>query len=677
VGVVKDGEPNDGSIEDEGLHVSAKRGSHLSIREKRFMITLAYHSSIRLLLSNGRTKSKGTPSLLAFLTLLVFLSHISSAQIFSDVNVQVSDGVSLEATVTRPIGLPPSGGFPAIVLVPGLGGKKDDMRLLSISMALYGYASLAYSVRGQGNSGGLSTISGDRERQDLFEVIQYLRNLRDINPNKLGVTGGSQGGIHSWMAAVYRMPGVKAVAPLIATPDFARALVPNGCIKYGLPRELTIGSVRYSGDRDRLRDFIIADQYDSVLAYVNVRDLARLVDSVQVPVLQGLGWADFLFPVNGGIGAREQLAARHLPIWSYFGTNGHGEEVNAEEAAFLLDRTVHWFDHWLKGFSLDQDSVPLVMYSDDRPDWPHHTTTTWPPQPSSTIRLYFTQNNLSLSPSSGNAAIPFSLSYDSSYLPATAWDDHYGGSSFVSAFTSSSTRFMFDVLESDMEITGIPSGRIFVQSDAPKFQAHVRFYDVMPVDTGYVWSLMSRSINGIRHNTPGETHEIAIEGTALSHIVPAGHRFGVEVTSLDMSGSNQAYTVPYFGSSHSHLLASPSSASYIELPLVGPLVVAVPKTPPALPERFALLQNYPNPFNPTTSITFSLAKLSDVRLIVYNMLGQEVASLIDGRMTAGSHSVRFDASRLPSGVYFYRLSASDPSGRGGALTETRKMILLK
>jgi predicted acyl esterase len=629
---------------------------------------------------NGKT-------VLSIVFLLLLLRIESSAQISTDVNIQMSDGVALEATITRPLGFPPSGGFPAIVLVPGLGGTKDDMSLLATAMALYGYASLAYSVRGQGNSGGLSTISGDRERQDLFEVIQYMRNSYNINPNKLGVTGGSQGGIHSWMAAVYRMPGVKAVAPLIATPDFALALVPNGCIAYGLARELTIGSVRYSGDRDRLRDFIIADEYDSVLAYIDERDLARLVDSVQIPVFQGLGWADFLFPVNGGIAAREQLAARHIPIWSYFGTNGHAEDVSAEEAAFELDEIVHWFDHWLKGFSLDNDSIPIVIYADDRPDWPHHTSTTWPPQLSRTLRLYFTQVGLSSSPPSQEAVFPFSVSYDSSYSSATAWDDHYGGSAFVAAFISTSSRFMSDVLGSNVEITGVPSGHIFVRSDATKFQADVHFYDVAQADTGYVWSLMSRSVNGTRQNTSGEIHDIAIEGRALSHIVPAGHRLGVEVTSLDMSTADQANTVPYFVSSNSLLLASPSTESYVELPVVGDLPVAVTERQPILPQSFALMQNYPNPFNPSTTIGFHLAQSGFVSLKVFDVLGREVATLVSQELPSGTYETRFDASNLgstaptkagyASGIYFYRLSVSDPSGRTESFTETRKMLLLR
>jgi hypothetical protein len=89
-----------------------------------------------------------------------------------------------------------------------------------------------------------------------------------------------------------------------------------------------------------------------------------------------------------------------------------------------------------------------------------------------------------------------------------------------------------------------------------------------------------------------------------------------------------------------------------------------------LPGSFALNQNYPNPFNPSTSISFDLPQASHVKLEVFNVLGQSVKSLINKHLGAGSHSVEFDASNQPSGVYFYRLTYSDGS-------ETRKMILVK
>jgi hypothetical protein len=87
--------------------------------------------------------------------------------------------------------------------------------------------------------------------------------------------------------------------------------------------------------------------------------------------------------------------------------------------------------------------------------------------------------------------------------------------------------------------------------------------------------------------------------------------------------------------------------------------------------EFALNQNYPNPFNPTTNISFSLADAAPVKLTVYNLLGQEVATLISGKvMNAGTHTVAFNASSLSSGVYIYRLEA-------GSFVSNKRMTLIK
>jgi hypothetical protein len=89
-----------------------------------------------------------------------------------------------------------------------------------------------------------------------------------------------------------------------------------------------------------------------------------------------------------------------------------------------------------------------------------------------------------------------------------------------------------------------------------------------------------------------------------------------------------------------------------------------------LPNEFALSQNYPNPFNPATTFSFDVPKAAHVTLAVYNVLGQEVARLLDTEREAGTYTVEFDGSSLASGVYFYRLSAGD-------FTDTKKMLLVK
>jgi len=99
-------------------------------------------------------------------------------------------------------------------------------------------------------------------------------------------------------------------------------------------------------------------------------------------------------------------------------------------------------------------------------------------------------------------------------------------------------------------------------------------------------------------------------------------------------------------------------------------VVSVGAGENRMPSTFSLEQNYPNPFNPSTTIRYGLPDRSYVTIVVFNTAGQKVATLVDGETEAGYHEVRFDASRLASGVYLYRLQA-------GSYVETRKLLFVR
>jgi len=104
-----------------------------------------------------------------------------------------------------------------------------------------------------------------------------------------------------------------------------------------------------------------------------------------------------------------------------------------------------------------------------------------------------------------------------------------------------------------------------------------------------------------------------------------------------------------------------------------------------LPTEYSLEQNYPNPFNPSTTIIYSIPHQGYVTIEVFDVIGSEVSTLIEGELPPGNYKVEFDASNLTSGIYFYRIQAL-PSGRqagnsasssGQGFVETKKMILLR
>ena len=94
-----------------------------------------------------------------------------------------------------------------------------------------------------------------------------------------------------------------------------------------------------------------------------------------------------------------------------------------------------------------------------------------------------------------------------------------------------------------------------------------------------------------------------------------------------------------------------------------------------MPTEFGLEQNFPNPFNPTTTIAYALPTDAHVTLRVFDVLGRQVAELVNGSVSAGYHAVEFDASQLASGLYFYRISADGDGGKSFA--QLRKLMLVK
>ncbi len=103
---------------------------------------------------------------------------------------------------------------------------------------------------------------------------------------------------------------------------------------------------------------------------------------------------------------------------------------------------------------------------------------------------------------------------------------------------------------------------------------------------------------------------------------------------------------------------------------MAPSLISVRPVSNQVPKTFGLMQNYPNPFNPNSKIKFQISELSNTKLVVYDMLGREVSTLVNEQLKPGTYEADFDGSKYSSGVYFYQLSAGD-------FSQTKKMILIK
>ncbi len=141
--------------------------------------------------------------------------------------------------------------------------------------------------------------------------------------------------------------------------------------------------------------------------------------------------------------------------------------------------------------------------------------------------------------------------------------------------------------------------------------------------------------------------------------------------SLSAYSDNEAQIAFTFHSYPHFYYGDVSSGWYIDDVKITPYIVGVKNNfENKIPTHFQISQNYPNPFNPTTKIKFEIPKSSFVTLKVYDILGREVAKLVNQGKSAGSYEINFDASELTSGIYFYRIQA-------GNFAQTRKMMLLK
>jgi hypothetical protein len=157
---------------------------------------------------------------------------------------------------------------------------------------------------------------------------------------------------------------------------------------------------------------------------------------------------------------------------------------------------------------------------------------------------------------------------------------------------------------------------------------------------------------------------------------------GTDTTYIDSAwivGKDSTETAHYYVKASAGQGGSPSFSNRISYDCY---LCVEEKTVPVtqqsnLPKESSLLGNFPNPFNPTTEIRYNLAEDNNVRLRVYNVLGQQVRTLVDGFETAGYKTVTFDASNVPSGVYFYRIDATGTTNQRKSYTSVKKMLLMR
>jgi predicted acyl esterase len=290
-----------------------------------------------------------------------------------DTTVEMSDGVHIAISYFQPSGTPPAAGWPAIVLLHGLGQTRNTSDFVNWSpnsmaaqfLAPEGYAVLTYDARAHGQSGGQFTLDGPRELADLRELLTWLTSRHPIDAAHIGAYGASYGGGLVWKAAVEGVP-LAAIVPAATWTDLRDALAPQGLVRAGIivgfsqdiPRE------RYGAEEAALLANALAEQnIPAVRAYLASRSTRPQLGTVRIPTFMLQGRRDFAFDANQAIAAFQRLRG---PKRLYLGDFGHTPASNPPaEFEYAALEVRAWFDRFLKSLPNGIDKRPPVEIAPD------------------------------------------------------------------------------------------------------------------------------------------------------------------------------------------------------------------------------------------------------------------------------------------------------------------------
>ena len=280
---------------------------------------------------------------------------VAAAWTKQDVSIPTNDGVPLAATLYVPDGPPPAGGWPAIMLLHGLGGERQGMNLLAEQFFLPGeqYAVLTYDARGHGGTGGLISVDGPREIADVREAFDWLALRPDVSASRIGAWGISYGGGAIWNAVVAGVPFAAAETCETWT-DLYSALVPQDLSKSGVITgflaEIPPGLL--APGLEAVREWgLTSSNLPGLRAFANERSVLSRLASVTTPMLMMQGRRDFAFGIDQATRAYASLAG---PKALWIGNHGHApSSFPASDTTAMMTAGRTWFDRHLRGLPVD------------------------------------------------------------------------------------------------------------------------------------------------------------------------------------------------------------------------------------------------------------------------------------------------------------------------------------
>lgn len=597
----------------------------------------------------------------------------------------MSDGTRLDCSKFTPTGTPPAGGWPAIIFCHGYGLTKEDVITEAEDAAGNGYFTMCYTMRGQGFSTGLSNLISTTEMNDFIAVGQYVKSQPNVNPNRVGASGASQGGTIPFMAACNGFP-LRCIISDVSSPEFATSWIENNSVKMSLLWSLSYDTsiVRYNNTVKAMRNWILTDtkdKWDSIAYYMPLnRDFITKVNTSTSPILMSSVWQDKFFSTNGPLKIVYTLPYSNYKM--YMGTfDAHGADADNGQDGIHTTLTDDFMDYWLKDIQNGTMADPKFTYASSKYPtittgwtWKNYYSQTWLPD-SLVAWRFFLQPNGKLY-NSANVIQPDTISIfndvkDTTLTMLEAVNREFTGTIFDIKFGKKTLTFDSPAMTRTCRMIGVPKVNLHYMSNADKVQFNVQIWGVPQSGTA---KLISRANYTVRNNVPNTLRQLTFDGMAYSHEFAVNEKIRIIVTNLDNIPADpflrtNPHVLPSLKKAKNTIYMSIANPSYVELPMIS-YAVGINNISTTVPAGYSLSQNYPNPFNPVTKIKFQIKETKEMKLSVYDITGKEVATLVNQKLAPGTYEYTWDAGKYSSGIYFYRLQTDN-------FSETKKMILVK
>jgi predicted acyl esterase len=298
---------------------------------------------------------------------LVFPAAGAQAFTKTEHTLAMGDGISLAATFYAPDGNPPQGGWPAVLMLHGLGADRSSMNAAAEAhLAPYGYAVLTVDARGHGASGGQSSLVGPREVADYAAALAWLRARPGVSDQKIGAFGVSLGGASVWKLLTAPGTGLAAAVPVSTWTSLYDALLPQGLVKSGLVAYFynLLGPDRWAPEVTTAKDEALQERnLEEVREFTAARSVRADLGKIRTPVFMLQGRRDYAFDMQEALSA---LARLRGPKRLYVGDLGHPPATNpVAEQTYYFGQIRMWFDRFLKGQRNGIDSRPPFELAPD------------------------------------------------------------------------------------------------------------------------------------------------------------------------------------------------------------------------------------------------------------------------------------------------------------------------